>query len=217
MESREAYSTPIPFEHKGRKELLIAGGDCLTGHDPATGKELWRWGTWNPGHREMWWRLVPSPVAGGGVVLACAPKRAPVFAARAGGAGDLGTQGLAWQSEDRSEVTSDVPTPLFYEGKFYVLSDVRRSLSCVEPATGKPLWTTKIPGTPMCWGSPTGADGKIYAMNLRGEVFTIDAKSGTILATNPMAEEQNEIRSTIAVAHGNLFIRTNTHLYCVGN
>ena len=53
----------------GRKEILIAGGDCLTGHDPETGAELWRWGTWNPrkiGH----WRLVPSPVAGGGVVLA---------------------------------------------------------------------------------------------------------------------------------------------------
>nr|MDQ3624969.1 PQQ-binding-like beta-propeller repeat protein [Verrucomicrobiota bacterium] len=68
-ESLEAFSTPTPFEHKGRKEILVAGGDCLTGHDPENGKELWRWGTWNPtkiGH----WRLVPSPVAGAGVVLA---------------------------------------------------------------------------------------------------------------------------------------------------
>ena len=68
----------------------------------------------------------------------------------------------------------------------------------------------------MFWGSPTGADGKIYAMNLHGEVLVLDAKSGDILATNPMAEEQTEIKSTIAIAYNSLFIRTNTHLYCIG-
>ena len=80
-ESKEAYSTPIPFTHNGRTEILITGGDCITGHDPATGKELWRWGTWNPqkiGH----WRLVPSPSAGAGVALACGPKNAPIFAVK---------------------------------------------------------------------------------------------------------------------------------------
>lgn len=214
-ESRESYATPIPFVHNGRKELLIAGGDCITGHDPETGKELWRWGTWNPEHREVWWRLVPSPVAGAGVVLSCAPKTAPVYATKAGATGDISVGGLVWRSEDRSAVTSDVPTPLFYEGKFYVLSDVRRAISCVDPQTGKPIWSTKTPGTIMFWGSPTGADGKIYLINLHGEVLVVDAKSGEILATNPMAEEQTEIKSTIAVAYNSLFIRTNTHLYCV--
>ena len=47
-ESLESFGTIIP--HNG--ELVIAGGDVLTGHDPLTGKEHWRWGTWNPGHRE---------------------------------------------------------------------------------------------------------------------------------------------------------------------
>jgi len=39
-ESKESYATPIPFTSNNRTELLIAGGDCLTGHDPANGKEL---------------------------------------------------------------------------------------------------------------------------------------------------------------------------------
>jgi outer membrane protein assembly factor BamB len=216
MESREAYSTPIPVVHNGRKELIIAGGDIVTGHDPATGKELWRWGTYNPDHREVWWRLVPSPVVGGGVVMVCAPKRAPVYATKVGGKGDISNAGLVWKSENRSPVTSDVPTPLYYKGNFYVVSDVRKAISCVRPSDGKVLWSTPLPGTQMVWGSPTGADGKVYLINLNGEVFVLNAADGRILATNPMAEGEREIRSTIAVAHGNLFIRTNSKLYCVG-
>jgi outer membrane protein assembly factor BamB len=214
MESLEAYSTPVPISHNGREELLIAGGDFLTGHDPATGREIWRWGTWNPGHREMWWRLVPSPVAGAGVVLACAPKRAPVYAARLGGNGSLGEAGLAWSSGERIPISSDVPTPLFYKRRFYVLSDVRRALTAVNPQDGKPAWTTELPS--ICWGSPTGADGKIYCLSLQGEVFVIDAATGRIAAANAMAPGEDDIRSTVAVAGNCLFIRTNQKLYCIG-
>ena len=216
MESREAYSTPIPFEGGGRKELLIAGGNILTGHDPATGEELWRWGTWNPGHREPFWRLVPSPVPGGGVVLACAPKGYPVYAAKAGGKGDLGTAGLVWSSEPRSPVSSDVPTPLFYKGKFYVLSDIRKALSCVNPADGKVSWTVETTGPAMCWGSPTGADGKIYVISVRGEVTVYDADSGKVLSTALMAEGEGDIRASVAIAYDNLFIRTESKLFCIG-
>jgi outer membrane protein assembly factor BamB len=217
VESREAYSTPIPMDNNGRKELVIAGGNILTGHDPDTGQELWRWGTWNPDHREPFWRLVPSPVSGGGVVMACAPKGSPVYAAKTGGRGDLGPAGLAWASEPRSPVSSDVPTPCFYKGKFYVLSDVRKALSCVNPADGKVEWSVATNGPAMCWGSPTAADGKIYVISLRGEVTVFDAATGKVLSTALMAEGEGDIRSSIAVAHDNLFIRTESKLYCIGN
>ena len=39
-ESLEAFSTPVPYTHNGRNELLIAGGDCISGADPKTGKKL---------------------------------------------------------------------------------------------------------------------------------------------------------------------------------
>jgi outer membrane protein assembly factor BamB len=93
-ESREAFSTPIPFSFNGNQQLLVIGGDALTGHDPETGKELWRWGTWNPtriGH----WRLVPSPVAGDGIVLACAPKNDPIYAIQPKGSGVLDDSAIA--------------------------------------------------------------------------------------------------------------------------
>lgn len=222
-ESLEAYSTPIPFEHKGRKEILISGGDILTGHDPATGRELWRWGTWNeepdvPGsrHRRKDFRLVPSPVAGGGVVLGCGPKQKPVFAVKAGANGDVTEGGLAWHSEYKSQVTSDVPTPIFYKDRFYVASDLRKAVSAVDPRDGKVIWSTPTPSRTAVWASPTAADGKIFAMSLGGEVNVYNADSGELLATNPMAPDENEIRSSVAIAGGNLFIRTNTRLFCIG-
>jgi outer membrane protein assembly factor BamB len=215
-ESREAFTTPMPYEHNGRKELLVIGGDDLTGHDLETGKELWRWGTWNPtriGH----WRLVPSVVAGDGVILACAPKGDPIYAIKAGGSGRLEDSAVAWKSENRGALSSDVPTPAFYGGDFFILGDGRRALSRVEPRTGKVKWTVETPGRKKLEASPTVADGKVYFMNFGGDVAVVDAEKGQVLNTIAMGDEGDDmIRSSISISQGQLFIRTNSKLYCVG-
>jgi outer membrane protein assembly factor BamB len=215
-ESREAFTTPVPFTHERRAEILLVGGDCLTGHDPATGKELWRWGTWNPtriGH----WRLVTSPVAGNGIALACGPKGSPVYAIKAGGSGTLDDNAIAWKTDQNRSVTADVPTPLFYQGDFLVLSDLRKTLSRLEARTGRVKWTVETPGQAKYEASPTGADGKIYLINFKGEAAVVDAEKGEVLRTTPMGEPGDDaIRSSIAAAQGHLFIRTNRKLYCIG-
>ncbi len=216
-ESLEAFSTPVAHEFQDRKEILIAGGDCITGHDPESGKEFWRWGTWNPskiGH----WRLVPSPVAGGGMVLACAPKGAPIYAFKAGAKGTLSETDVAWKGDPQQGITSDVPTPLFYDGDFFVLSDNKRMLTRVEPKTGKVKWNLETPGRSKYESSPSGADGKVYFMNFKGDVVVADAAKGQVLQTTPMGEPTDDMtRSSIAIASGQLFIRTNQKLFCIGN
>lgn len=176
-ESREAFTTPIPFEFQGQKQILIIGGDDLTAHNPADGKELWRWGTWNPkriGH----WRHVPSPVASKDIILVCAPKRAPVYAIRAGGGGLLGEQAVAWISRNTREISSDVPTPAYYAGNFFILSDVRAVLSRVDPQSGIIQWNIELPGRSKFEASPLAADGKIYLMNFAGDVIVVNAEIG---------------------------------------
>lgn len=216
-ESHEAYSTPTPIlTPAGREEILVVGGDCLTGHDPKTGAELWRWGTWNP-RRIGHWRLVPSPVVGGGVALACGPKRSPIFAIKLDGNGVLSDDAIAWNTADQRDVTSDVPTPLFYQGDFFVLSDVRKRLARVDPATGKAKWIVPTPGRAKYEASPTGADGRIFCLNFAGDVAVFAAADGRQLQVIPMGEPRDDrTRSTIAVAHGHLFIRTNHRLFCIG-
>ncbi|MFM1942729.1 MAG: hypothetical protein RI897_1711 [Verrucomicrobiota bacterium] len=216
-EAREAYSTPLPVVEGGRSEFIIVGGDCITGHDLASGEELWRWGTWNP-RRIGHYRLVPSPVAGGGVVLACGPKGEPIFAAPLGKSGVLKDEELAWVSTERA-ISADVPTPLFYRGHFYVLDGNRKALSCVEPASGKVLWTGEFESRVPFEASPTGADGRVYCINHRGEVFVVKAQSGgfELVAQVEMGDESDrDVRASIVAAQGRLFIRTNSRLYCLG-
>jgi len=209
-ESREAFSTIIPYNDS----LLVAGGDFLTSHNPKNGSELWRWGTWNNGHKQEWWRLVPSPVAGDGKVLVCAPKKAPVFAVSL--SGKKSGAKLAWDSTKSKEVTSDVPTPLFYRGFFYVLSDLRQNISKLDPENGVVVWTLKLPGKYKWRASPTGADGKIYLMNHNAEALVLSSESGEILHAVKMGDEyDDQTRSSIALSQGQLFIRTNKKLYCI--
>jgi outer membrane protein assembly factor BamB len=230
-ESLEAFTSPIPYTHNGRAEVLVAGGDCISGHDPKTGKEFWRWGTWNPtriGH----WRLVPSPAAGAGVALACGPKDSPIYAVKLGGSGELPNSALAWQSFvqnsedaakagrslDNRDISSDVPTPLFYEGRFYVLNGNKRKLISLDPVTGKVFWSGDLKGRAKFEASPTGADGKIYSMNHAGEVFVVQAGGDEfkLLNTAAMAEGENSLRPCVVPSQGQLFIRTTKSLFCVG-
>jgi outer membrane protein assembly factor BamB len=151
------------------------------------------------------------------VILACAPKGSPVYAIKAGGNGVLPDSAIAWVSREQRRVSSDVPTPLSYLGDFFVLSDVRRALSRIDPQTGAVKWSIDTPGRAKYEASPTGADGKIYLLNFSGEVVVVDAAEGKILHQVEMGEPGDDrTRSTIAIAHGQLFIRTNHKLFCRG-
>lgn len=218
-ESKESFSTPIPIKHGGKLELLVTGGDSISAHDLSKqGEELWRWGNFNPtriGH----WRLVPSPVANDGVALVCAPKGSPIYAIKLDSKGTVADSNLAWTSSDR-EVSSDVCTPLLYQGKFYVLNGERatKTLARIDPATGEADWIGEIPARAKIECSPTGADGKIYFQNFKGEVFVVAAdKEFKLLHTATLGDNDDDrLRSTIVPSQGNLFVRTGSKLYCIG-
>ena len=217
IEALEAFSTPIVANVDGKDQIVVVGGDCLTGHDPGTFEEIWRWGTWNP-KRTHHWRLVPSSVYGEGVFLACAPKGAPVYAIKAGGKGDMSKNksAIAWVSTDKA-ISSDVCTPAFYRGRFYVLNGEKRKISCVDPATGNVTWTGDLPGR-LYRASPTVTDGKIYCINHSGMVTVLEAgDTYKVLHQVQIGGDKDTLnRASIAVSHGNLFIRTNSRLYCIG-
>jgi outer membrane protein assembly factor BamB len=208
IESLEAFSSPVFTTHKDQRLMLISGGDTLTIHDAATGKEFSRIATWNP------------PVVGDGMAIVCAPKNSPVFAMPLDAKGE--TQPV-WQTEPKG-VTSDVPTPAFYKGKFYVLDGGKKLLSCLEPKTGKVLWTGELGGKAKFESSPTVADDKVYCINFWGEVYVAKANSDQfeLLSMNEMGNgskpngNAESVRASISVSDSSLFVRTQDKLYRVG-
>jgi hypothetical protein len=55
-------------------------------------------------------------------------------------------------------------------------------------------------------------------INFIGEVTVVDADSGKILQTvemEPVGGSEDQIRSTVIADRDQLFIRTNTRLWCV--
>ncbi len=209
-ESQEAYTTPIPYRGRNGAEILIVGGDHVSGHHAATGAELWRARMYEK--RDDWYRIVTSPVAADGLIYVSGPKGQPVVAYKDGGKGDVTGTHVAWTFR---EAPTDWSTPLLYGGKLFILDGGRRVLSCLDPKTGEKKWSGSLGVPDQIWSSPTGADGKIYCLSENGTVVILDAGDAfKVLDKIPL--EEGPVRSSIAVAGGQLFIRTGKNLYCVG-
>jgi outer membrane protein assembly factor BamB len=210
-ESKQAYSTPIPQEGPGGPMILVSGGDYLTAHDPRTGKELWRSTTYNP-RPETSWRLVVSPCVLDATAIVCAPKGGRMFAVPTDRKGQLTKADELWSTNDYSP---DVCTPLAYKGRFYVLDGRRKQMACIEPRTGKVIWANDLPTKAVLQASATGADGKIYCVSLAGEVLVLQAGDQYKLLHSTKFPATG-CRATISVSNGQLFLRTDTRLYCIG-
>lgn len=207
MESPDSYTTPLIASFGGKRELIIAGGDYVTGHDLETGKELWRGGGFNPQNNPMN-RIIASPVIAGDVVYTATRVR-PFIAYRAGGSGDVTKSHQLWQFQNGP----DVPTPTLDGEYLYTIND-RGIAYCVDLKTGQEVYGGQRlrPGTYSA--SPTLADGKIYITSEDGVTSVLKAgPKFEVIAENEM---QEYVLSTIAVSQGNLFLRTDKALYCIG-
>ena len=116
----------------------------------------------------------------------------------------------------QGDLTSDVPTPLFYDGKFYILSDLKKVLTRVDPKTGRAEVESQFVGKYKWRASPTAGNDMIYTMNHNAEVLVVSSEAGTVLNFAKMGSEyEDNVRSSIAISGTNLFIRTNENLYCI--
>src|SRR6185312_3288055 len=68
-ESPDSYTTPTVIRNGKNTELVITGGDCVTGHDLSSGKELWRANGLNPDNNPSY-RIVASPIVFENIIYA---------------------------------------------------------------------------------------------------------------------------------------------------
>ena len=110
-------ATPLLVNTGANTEIAVSGGDIVTGHDPQSGKELWRAHGLNP-TKDRNYRIVASPVLAGGLIIA-PTRNKPMLALKPGGRGDVTTNHKAWTFD----LGPDVPTPVSDGKLLYVLRD----------------------------------------------------------------------------------------------
>ena len=203
---RRSWATPLLVKTPLRTELVTSGAESVISYDPATGKELWR----APGVVS---NPIPSPVAGRDFVFVSAgsqEKRA--MAIRVGGAGDLaGTSNIIWSYE---KGTAYVPSPILYGDYLYLLTDAG-AITCLEAATGKVIYQARLPIAAKFTASPVAFEGKILIMSEDGDGFILKAgQTPDVLNANSLGEP---VYASPAISSGKIFIRGESHLYCVAN
>ena len=225
------WSTPVHWRHDGIDEIVVLGGDFkadqrLMAYNLSDGAERWWVGGLPPCGKS-------TPVVGGGLVFLAAPdiilepsaeKRNPdraarfyadnaarVMAVRPGKTGEVMQANIVW-SERRG--VPGVPSALYCNGRLYTFKD-GGLVFCRSAETGELLYSERLGAPGYYYSSPVAADSRIYIASAEGVVVVLEAgEKLNILATNKL---DGGILATPALAGGNIYVRTENHLYAFGN
>ena len=207
-ESPDSYTTPALLQYGKQTEIVITGGDVVTGHDPATGKELWRMDGLNPSN-DPFKRIIASPLVVGEIIIAPTRER-PMLAIKAGGRGDVTGTHRLWSFDNGP----DVPTPTSDGKLIYTVTD-RGVAYALDAQSGKIVYGPERLKTDSYSASPVLAEGKIYITS-ENEGLTSVYRAGPkfeLLAQNPL---NDYCLSSPAISEGQIFIRTTGHLWAIG-
>jgi len=197
----KSYHTPVIVEVDGTPQLINNGAMLATGHEPRTGKELWRvrYRDDNPISRIISGRGLLFINAGGN------PGGSHLLAVRQGGVGDVTDTNVIWTMTRNAPHES---SPVLVGDLLYLMSD-KGLLTCKQATTGKTLWTERLDGD--YGASLLYAEGRIYMSNKKGKTTVIEpGPAFRVLAVNQL---DGFLGASPAVAGKSLLMRTKTHLY----
>lgn len=196
----QAYSTPLAIEVGNTKQIVNVSAFRASGHEPATGNEIWR--VEYPGG----FSNVSRPVYGHGLVYLSTGFNEPVLlAVRPTGEGNVTDSEVAWRLRRGAPLTV---SPILVGEELYTVTDTGIA-TCLDALTGRIHWQHRLGGSHSA--SPLFAAGRIYLQNEEGLT--------TVIAPGPGFEQlaRNELDgstlASIAVYNGAFFLRTGTHLY----
>ncbi|HEY4235655.1 MAG TPA: PQQ-binding-like beta-propeller repeat protein [Lacipirellulaceae bacterium] len=219
------WSTPVVSDAGNRRtDVVIGVTNQIWGLDPETGEQRWVYKDF-PG-----WCFNTTLAVSDELIVGVEGKGGLSFGMRPGGTGEITSSQLVWSQGANNRFAS----PVIFEGRgYYVSSEV---IHCFDAASGEEIYKARLPqGTDTDGGgirserrsgdegsdfsSPVIADGKLYFVMRTGEIHVVDAtcKEFKSLAVNRIATESEDFSATPAISDGQIFIRSNKHLYCISS
>ncbi len=212
---RECWTTPVLVKNGERSEIAISVIGEIWGLSNTTGKLSWYANGVNSRNAQV------SLIVDKGTVYATGEES---YAVRVQGRGDVSKKNTVWQDRLRTRYA----TPVLVNGHLFSVSGP--VVECVNAGTGKRVFLERLPGSSGNdnrggrglggggdFASPVAAKGKIYITMNSGMVHVIEAApTFKVLASNDMTFDSSGFGGTPAISDDCLFLRSNSHLYCVG-
>ena len=204
-----SWCTPIVVERDGRSLLVCGQPTRVVAYDLDSGSIAWTC----DGIRGTRGNLTySSPVVAGDTCVFVGGWQGPTLGVRLGERGGEAEAEASRQAWRHAGQMSNCASGAYMNGRIFI-PDMQGILWCIDPATGLPDWRERVArgGT---WGSIVSVGDRMYLLGQSGTtvVFKADAEGLEVLAENVIEEETN---STLAVAGGEIFLRTHEHLYCI--
>ena len=231
----DVWGTPVLMETPNGPEVVVSASGEVLGLNAATGKLSWYAVGGTTGPRA-------SALAGNGIVYVMNGSRRGVggVAVKVGGSKDVSESHTLW----KTQASVDYATPVLHDGHLYSVGG-GGVLTCLNAESGERVFQKRLAtgetvsdddgggrrrggggmrrgqgGPPTNGGdyaSPVLADGRIYVTTDSGTIYVVAASPEfELLATNDMSFDSSGFGGTPAVSDGQLFLRSHTHLYCLG-
>jgi outer membrane protein assembly factor BamB len=190
-----SYCVPLIIDAGGRKQLVLSGSKCVASYDPDTGKQLWLL----DGPTEQ---FVASLVYQDGVIFLTAGfPTYHIMGIRPDGH-------VLWHD---TRGAGYVPSPIAHGHYFFLVND-NGIASCLAIQTGKRLWMERLGHHHSA--SPVTAGDYLYFPDDNGTTYVLRAgPKFEVVSRNALADE---CYASPAISHGQIFVRTLHHLYCIG-
>jgi outer membrane protein assembly factor BamB len=206
---RGARNTPILVKTAaGTTELVLSLPNKIAAYDPRSGEQLWTCaGIPDGGY------ICPSVIAHDGIVYAIGGRKNTAIAVRAGGKGDVTDTHELWRVNKGSNVSS----PVYHDGRLYWMHEKQGTFICLDAKTGETIYEERVSPRPgIVYSSATIADGKIYAISQHAGTFVFEAGKTFKQLANNTFDEDNRANASLAVDRGQLLLRDDQYLYCLG-
>lgn len=208
-----SWCTPllVPVDDK-RTDLVIGVAGEIWGLNPQTGKLRW----YAQGVKGD--SFYSSIVSDGKIVYAVEGRGGGSIAVRVGGEGNVTESHVLWTGSTSNRIA----TPIVYEGRLYALSN--NVVTAIDTETGKRVANRRLRsgggrsrgGRGGDYGSPVIADGKFYFVKRSGDMHVLDLRDKLKpVSVNRVTNDSEDFSATPAISDGELYIRSNRHLYCV--
>jgi outer membrane protein assembly factor BamB len=201
------WSTPVLIGAGSRKELVLNGHTGLIAYDPESGKELWSCRC-DQGRGE------PTVTPANGLLYALnGLGGGGLYSVRPGGAGDVTSTHRLWITKRGDR---DTPSPIVIGDVVLAMSLRPDILTAYDAASGRELWKQRVGG--QVSASPIAYDGRAFLITEAGETIVVDPKrEERIVGRSTLGAAKGEIfRATLTPSDGQIFIRSDRMLYCIG-